>query len=354
METKFNCRIQVKKTIFIAVLAALAGLCGTKVLSADMISQVKARKQASERRIASTKHSLVIQPASSRGPIIEMIDKASSTLDLVIYEMDDSDIISAMIKAAKRGVKVRAIFDVRSKHFIPNPNPATMKTLSAGGVFVKEASPALFPITHQKTLVADNSSAIVMSFNLCPGYFGGTRDFGIVTTDVNEVGDIARTFEADWNGQVYKHPSSPLVWSPDNARQKLLGLINSATATLDIYSLEVKDADTLNALGAAVKRGVKVRLIAAKLMEGDKDVNADGLARIKEAGVAAKSMQALFVHGKMILADYGAQSAAAYVGSQNFSASSLDHNRELGIISVSHEVLRALKETFNSDWDSIR
>ncbi|MCX5785113.1 MAG: phospholipase D-like domain-containing protein [Elusimicrobia bacterium] len=343
-----------KRTILITILAASAGLCSTPAFSAETPSQVKVRKQASERRIASTKHSLLIQPASSRGPILEMIDKAQSTLDLVIYEMDDTDIINAMIKAAKRGVKVRAIFDVRSKHFIPNPNPATMKIMSAGGVSVKEASSALFPITHQKTLVADNSSAIVMSFNLCPGYFGGTRDFGILTTDANEVADIAKTFEADWNGQVYRHPSSPLVWSPDNARQKLLGLINSASATLDIYSLEVKDADTLKALGAAVKRGVKVRLIAAKLMEGDKDVNADGLARVKEAGVAAKSMQALFVHGKMILADYGAQSAAAYVGSQNFSASSLDHNRELGIISVSSAVLKGLRETFDSDWDSIR
>jgi phosphatidylserine/phosphatidylglycerophosphate/cardiolipin synthase-like enzyme len=343
-----------KKIRLISILAVLA--CVHRplpVFSTDAAAPAPTPKQASERRIASRKHVLLIQPASSRAPILDMINGAQSTLDLVIYEMDDSEIMNAMIKAAKRGVKVRAMFDIRSKHFIPNPNPATMKTLAAGGVAVKE-SPALFPITHQKTLIADGSSALVMSFNLCPDYFGGTRDFGILTTDTNEVSNIVKTFEADWNGRVYKHSTTPLVWSPDNARQKLLGLINSAATSLDIYSLEVKDTGVIQALGAAVKRGVRVRLIAARLMEGTKEVNADALARLNEAGVLSKSMQALFVHGKMVLADYGAASASAYVGSQNFSASSLDHNRELGIISVNPEVLKGLKDIFDSDWGSMK
>ncbi len=340
------------RTFFAALIFISAPLFRAPAFSADTPPLPAARKQASERRIASSRHTLLVQPASSRGPILEMINKAQRTLDLVIYEMDDTEIMDAMMNAAKRGVKVRAIFDVRSKHFIPNPNPATMKTLAAGGVSVKEASAALFPITHQKTLVADNSAAIVMTFNLCPDYFGGTRDFGIRTTDPNEVSGIARTFEDDWNGKAYKNVSSPLVWSPDNARKKLLGLINSAAATLDIYSLEVKDKEVVSALGAAVKRGVKVRLIAARLLEGGRDVNAEGLARVREAGVLAKSMQTLFVHGKMIMADYGTPSASVYVGSQNFSASSLDRNRELGIISVNREVLKGIKDVFDSDWDA--
>ena len=63
-------------------------------------------------------------------------------------------------------------------------------------------------------------------------------------------------------------------------------------------------------------------------------------------------MQALFVHGKMVPADDGA--ASAYAGSQNFSASSLDRNREPGIISVNPEVLKGLRDVFDSDWGSIR
>ncbi len=342
-----------KRTFLAAFLSASVFFSQAPAYCAEPPFQPKTRKEVSERRIASAKHVLIVQPASSRGPILRLAAQARRTLDLVIYEMDDAEIMNAMIKAAKRGVKVRAIFDVHSKHFVPNPNPATMKTLAAGGVSVKAASSALFPITHQKTLVADNAAAIVMTFNLCPGYFGGTRDFGILTTDANEVASISKTFEDDWNGKVYRHASSPLVWSPDNARQKLLGLINSAAATLDIYSLEVKDKGVLKALGAAVKRGVKIRLIAAKLMEGDRDVNAEGLARLNEAGVQARSMRKLFVHGKMIMADYGTPAASAYVGSQNFSVSSLNRNRELGIISVNREVLKGIKDVFESDWGSL-
>jgi phosphatidylserine/phosphatidylglycerophosphate/cardiolipin synthase-like enzyme len=43
------------------------------------------------------------------------------------------------------------------------------------------------------------------------------------------------------------------------------------------------------------------------------------------------------VHAKLILADAG----LAFVGSQNFSATSLDKNREVGV---------AIADTFGRDW----
>ena len=297
---------------------------------------------------------LVVQPDFSRAPVLDIINGAMSSLDLVIYEMDDVEVINAMLNAVQRGVKVRAIFDIRSRHFIPNPNPATMEIMAAGGIEVKEAPYELFNITHQKTLVADNAVAMIMGFNLCSNYFEGTRDFGVVTTDPDEVWEIAYTFEADWNGRSSSHDGSSLVWSPDNARQKLTELIDSAESALDIYTLLVSDKGILSALSAAAQRGVRVRLIAARLMEGGKDVNEKGLELLRAAGVQAKSMESPFVHGKMIMADYGSAVARVYVGSQNFSASSLDRNRELGVITENRNALRDIQSTFESDWGSIK
>ncbi len=53
-----------------------------------------------------------------------------------------------------------------------------------------------------------------------------------------------------------------------------------------------------------------------------------------------------YIHAKSILAD----GKLAYVGSINFTANSMENNRELGILTKTPRVLRALAETFEEDW----
>ncbi len=54
-----------------------------------------------------------------------------------------------------------------------------------------------------------------------------------------------------------------------------------------------------------------------------------------------------YIHSKSILAD----GRRAYIGSVNFTATSMDQNRELGILTTSPSVLRKLGETFDQDWE---
>jgi phosphatidylserine/phosphatidylglycerophosphate/cardiolipin synthase-like enzyme len=42
----------------------------------------------------------------------------------------------------------------------------------------------------------------------------------------------------------------------------------------------------------------------------------------------------------------------AFVGSENFSATSLDENRELGILIADQTVIATLAQTFQQDWSS--
>ncbi|MFH0879311.1 MAG: phospholipase D-like domain-containing protein [Lentisphaerota bacterium] len=58
----------------------------------------------------------------------------------------------------------------------------------------------------------------------------------------------------------------------------------------------------------------------------------------------------LYIHAKMILADYGAAQAAAFLGSENFSRTSLDRNRELGILVTETPILDRLHQVFEQDW----
>jgi len=57
-----------------------------------------------------------------------------------------------------------------------------------------------------------------------------------------------------------------------------------------------------------------------------------------------------YIHGKVIEADYGTPRARIFIGSENFSGTSLNDNRELGLIISDHSVMSAIASTFASDF----
>ena len=65
------------------------------------------------------------------------------------------------------------------------------------------------------------------------------------------------------------------------------------------------------------------------------------------------SSTGFFSHGKVIEADYGTAHAKVFIGSENFSSTSLNDNRELGLIISSHAVMSAIASTFAADWPAL-
>jgi phosphatidylserine/phosphatidylglycerophosphate/cardiolipin synthase-like enzyme len=94
-----------------------------------------------------------------------------------------------------------------------------------------------------------------------------------------------------------------------------------------------------------------VRFIAAVLSgEGKINGNARGVTTLLNGGVEAVCKSFLYIHAKMALADYGTPQAQAYIGSENFSCTSLNKNRECGIIVSESVILDRLNTTYASDW----
>jgi phosphatidylserine/phosphatidylglycerophosphate/cardiolipin synthase-like enzyme len=298
-----------------------------------------------------TVHTLVVEPDDGKAMVLSTIAGAHENLTLTIYEITDPDIVAALIAAQKRGVAVRVLYNNASFASMneANPNAGAVANLSQAGIKTKPASP-VFTVTHQKTLTADGTTSFIMTFNLEPGYFATTRDFGIVTTSQTEIREIATVFEADWMYQNVTPAVPSLVWSPVNSREKILGVINRATKTLEVYNEEITDKQSVNALVAAAKRGVVVRVIAADLNSGGRNENAPDLVTLNANGAQAKTITSLYIHAKMVLADYGTPDQVAYLGSENLGTVSLDQNRELGILVTEKPILDRLESVFNSDW----
>jgi phosphatidylserine/phosphatidylglycerophosphate/cardiolipin synthase-like enzyme len=296
-------------------------------------------------------HTLIVEPDDGKAAVLDAIQKAKQSIKLTIYEVNDPDILSGLVSAAKRGVDIRIIYNFYSFHEQKQQDILnTMKSLESQGIKTKAAN-RIYTNTHEKTFVFDDNKAIIMTFNLQDSYFATTRDFGIITVSAPEISEISKVFEADWLYQDVTPSQESLVWSPVNSRQKLIELIRSAKKTLEIYNEEAEDREILDELINAAQSGVKIRFISAQLMGYDgKDGNVYGRKKLNENGVQAKYGDALYVHAKMILVDYGTPDSHAFVGSENFSYTSLNKNRELGAIIDEKEILDRIHTIFEADW----
>src|SRR5918992_768268 len=175
-----------------------------------------------------------------------------------------------------------------------------------------------------------------------PSAFTANREFGVMTNQRDAVQAAAAIFQADWTRGAEPDPG-PLVVSPTNAREQLLALVREARVSLDLYAEVLRDPQVLEALAAAAERGVRVRIIISP--SADFAAEVDGLTA---SGVDIRFSSGLYIHAKLIITD----GERAFIGSQNLSATSLDQNRELGIIVDDPVNLARLTRTFAIDFRS--
>jgi phosphatidylserine/phosphatidylglycerophosphate/cardiolipin synthase-like enzyme len=63
-------------------------------------------------------------------------------------------------------------------------------------------------------------------------------------------------------------------------------------------------------------------------------------------GVEIRLAESLYIHAKLMVID----GEAAVVGSQNFTETSLDYNRELAIVITDPSILERCLDVFERDW----
>jgi cardiolipin synthase len=281
---------------------------------------------------------IFIQPGDGRRPILDEIEAATQSIDLEIYIVSDDEILEALEAARARGVSVRVLLE-EHPYGGGGGQQGIFDHLDAAGIDVRWSNPA-FRFSHIKTMVIDQGLVIIMNQNLTTSSFTGNRELGVVTTNPDAVAAASGIFEADWEQQA-EPPPGPLVVSPTNARESLRSLIDSAHTSVDVYAEVLRDPDLLHALEAAAQRGVTVRVIISPSASFDSE-----RAALADAGVQVRLLRSLYVHAKMILVD----GQRAFVGSQNISTTSLDQNRELGIIVSDPVSLARVSRVFDIDF----
>ena len=296
--------------------------------------------------------SLIVLPDDSAAPILDAINYASKSIRVKMFTFSDPSLLHAVIAAHRRGVKVRIMLNP-ARRSGEEVNEATRKVLTQVGVEVLDSNPA-FDVTHEKSMVVDDSTAFIQSLNWETRNVTKTRDYAVVTSHGHEVGEIIECFDADWKREKFSPGEhSHLIWCVGNGRQRIGQFIDDATHTLFVQNERYQDPIIIEHLVRANQRGVKILVLArpldklpkAKLVE-----EVGGLRSLNDVGVSIHTLKHLKLHAKLVFAD----NQRAIIGSINLAPGSFDSRRELAIEVHDDSIAERLHHVVHHDWDHSR
>ena len=143
--------------------------------------------------------------------------------------------------------------------------------------------------------------------------------------------------------------SRSLIVLPDDSAQPLLDAIHGAKSSLRIKMFVFSDTSLLDAVIAAHKRGVNVRVMLNPERRNGQKENADVRAKLTSAGVDVLDSNPRFdvTHEKSMVVD----DATAYIESLNWEERNLTETRDYAVVtSHKHEVDEVI-QGFDADWN---
>lgn len=274
---------------------------------------------------------LMLQPGEGPTSVIKAINNAKTSIEIVIFRFDRSEIERALANAVKRGVFVHALVAHANRAGEDGLRDLEMRLLAAG-VNVARTSSDLVRY-HGKMMIVDRRELYVFAFNLTYLDIERSRSFGIATTNPKLVHEAVRLFESDAKRLVYEPAQPCLVVSPANARKQLSAFIKSAKKELLIYDPTVSDPVMIRLLEERAMAGVEVKIIGH-------------LARRRDL-LFSRKLHRLRLHARAIVRDH----SDAFIGSQSLREIELDGRREVGVIFRDRRIAHRMAETFREDWD---
>jgi cardiolipin synthase len=272
---------------------------------------------------------LIIEPADGVGPLLAATRSAKRSVEIAIFRFDHKDIENALKAAAEKGVKVTALIAFANRGGEQGLRRLELRCLDAG-IVVARTSDDLVRY-HGKYILIDRRVLVVLSFNFTHLDIDRSRGFGIVTTNATWAREAARLFRADCTRAKYAPKTETFVVSPANSRKALDTFLKGTKKQLLIYDPKISDKEILRTLQERAKAGVEIKIIGSVA---------------KRALFDTRKLAGARLHTRTIIRDR----RQAFVGSQSLRTAELESRRELGLIVQDAKAVKALVDTFESDW----
>jgi cardiolipin synthase len=273
---------------------------------------------------------LLIQPEDSVSPIVKAIQGAKHSVDILVFRLDRPEVEQALVGAANRGVRVRALIAYTNRGGEKHLRAIESRFLEAGVVVARTADNLIR--YHGKMMIVDEKDLYILAFNLTFLDIDHSRSFGVVIQDRDLIQEAQKLFDADCLRKEYSPVLDSFLVSPLNSRALLAKFIGGASKELLIYDPCVSDREMVRLLEEREKAGVSVRVIG----EIKRTVSITGM-----------NLAQMRLHTRSIIRDR----ESLFIGSQSLRASELDTRREIGLILHDKSVAVKVAKVFEKDWE---
>jgi phosphatidylserine/phosphatidylglycerophosphate/cardiolipin synthase-like enzyme len=277
---------------------------------------------------------LIVQPDDGVASIVEAIDGARASIEIMIFRFSHKEIERALVGALRRGVAVHALIAFTNRGGDKMLRGLEMRLLEAGATVARTSDDLVR--YHGKYLIVDGKSLYVLAFNFTKPDVERSRSFGLLTSDATIVEEAAKLFQSDCKRQPYEATCDSLLVSPLNARRCLAQFLKDAEKELRIFDLEVSDREMMSILKERAEAGVAVRII--------------GSMKNRYDSIEVRRSSPLRLHARAIVRD----GDAVFLGSQSLRRLELDLRREVGIILTDSKISRQIAKVFDEDWESAK
>ncbi|MGZ5198593.1 MAG: cardiolipin synthase [Telluria sp.] len=345
--------------------------------------------------IAGNKVTLLFDGPATMREMIAAVRGANSTINLETYIFDQdqigSEFADLLIEKRRQGVVVNLMYDSVGALGTPQAFFDRMKAAGVNVLAFNPVNPAARPgkwelnnRDHRKVLVVDGKIGFTGGINISSTYANssffrsrqtpeknGNQKVGWRDTHVKIEGPAVAAMQyafinnwvrqqagelapADYFPQLYAQGDKivrVLATEPDHEStiyKAMLVAINEAKKSIHITAAYfVPDEQVIDALRAAARRGVDVKLVLPGVSDHSLVFHAGQsyYESLLEAGVQIYQMQVATLHAKTAVID----SAWSTIGSANIDRRSYIHNYELNVVVMDPAFGRDMESAFTED-----
>lgn len=310
---------------------------------------------------------LLIFPSTQENDVkeklIKIIQSAEKTIDIVAYNLSDTDIIGALNTINEKGkVKIRVLrsAEVFKHAYSSNKKQKTLK-LNNG---IEEKSFSGKGQLHYKAIIIDHKKALLLTANLNKETFAHCRDFAItIESDKypEEIEILRKAFHENWMGKNYSDSNDLLFIGygiekdkRSLQRTKVKEFIEKhAKKSLYIFNQSYNDPPMCSMLANMAKNGIKIKLIMTPFpFGGETDKNNPFQKNLMENGGEVRFHKEYYIHGKVFIAVDEKGMRHVLLTSCNIYPGSLDENNDMGLIIKNEKYTNSIMGIFEGDWEN--
>ena len=284
--------------------------------------------------------------------IVKKIDWAKDKVYVEVYMLTETRIKAALIKAKNRWVDVKVVLE-HSPYLAVTLNQKHFNELQGKWVDIVWSNPKNYALNHSKIMIIDDE-LILSTGNFTYSTFAHNRDLFLFSRDQKIVGIFTEIFLKDYAWEEFQIYDDTIILSPYSSRTKLTKMIEGAQNSIKIYAQYLKDEKLFSVIKKQAEQWIKVEIILSK--NGYRQYSEDNNICEKWEDIQCKqyihkNLQITAIdssdkmHSKAILID----DMYLFIGSINFSTSSLDQNREMWILLKNEEIVKKFIKVFEDD-----